>query len=208
MTCRTLLLYAKPPWMGLAKTRLAHGLGQAEARRIGWFAMARTLRAARDRRWRTLLYAAPDAALQETLGGLWPPDLERRSQGAGDLGARLTRGWTEAPPGPVLFIGADAPDISRALIWSAFGALRRHDAVFGPAADGGFWLFGMVKRARTVPPFAGVRWSSRHALEDVAANLPAPARVAFLPTLIDLDEAADWTAWRAQKATGRKLCCS
>jgi len=71
-----------------------------------------------------------------------------------------------------------------------------HDAVFGPASDGGFWLFGLNKTARTRSPFDPVRWSGPHAMTDVRANLPSTARVAELPTLIDLDEAEDWKAWR------------
>ena len=61
--------------------------------------------------------------------------------------------------------------------------------MFGPATDGGFWLFGLNKTARTKSPFGRVRWSGPHAMADVKANLSAEARVAELPTLIDLDEA-------------------
>lgn len=194
---RTLLIYAKPPMTGVSKTRLAKSLGAAEARRIARWTMSLTLKAAIDRRWTTLLCSTPDHHLQQTLGGLWPARLARASQGGGDLTARLDKGLAEAPPGQVLFIGADAPDLSRSLIWQAFGALRRHGAVFGPASDGGFWLFGLNKSCRTVSPFASVRWSGPHAMADVRANLPTGARVAILPELIDLDVASDWHDWRA-----------
>lgn len=196
---RSLLIYTKPPRIGLAKTRLAGGLGRTEARRIAHMTLARTLRAALDPRWQTTLYVAPDRAVTDGLGRAGVR-LARRPQGSGDLGARLERGLSEAPRGPVLFIGADAPEISRALIWRAFRALDRHDAVFGPANDGGFWLFGLHKNARTTSPFRNVRWSGPHALSDVQANLPAGARVAQLPELIDLDEADDWAAWKKSRA--------
>lgn len=192
-----LLIYAKPPRMGLAKTRLARSLGSpTEARRIAMMTLAKTMRAARGGPWTPVLYTAPDSALTESLGGIWPASIERRSQGQGDLTDRLNKGLAEAPPGPVLFIGADAPDISPALIRRAIRALLTHDAVFGPASDGGFWLFGLNKTARTRSPFEPVRWSGPHAMADVRGNLPKRARVAELPTLIDLDEAEDWRAWR------------
>ncbi len=182
--------------MGLAKTRLARSLGSpTTARRIAMMTMARTMRASCAGPWRRVLYAAPDRALTESLGGLWPAALERRSQGRGDLGARLSKGLNQAPPGPVLFIGTDAPDISAALIRRAVRALQRHDAVFGPASDGGFWLFGLNKTTRAKSPFAAVRWSGPHAMADVRKNLGA-ARMAMLPELIDLDDADDWRAWR------------
>ena len=192
---RTLAIFAKPPLIGLSKTRLANTLGAGEARRIARWTMGRTLRQADDPRWSTVLYATPDNRLFDTLGGLWSDHLERRSQGQGDLGQRLTRGLDEAHLGPVLFIGADAPDISRALIWQAFRALKTHDAVFGPASDGGFWLFGLNKAVRTPSPFTDVRWSGPHAMADVRRNLGSVARVAELPVLIDIDDADDWLAW-------------
>ncbi len=193
---RSVLIYAKPPLIGLSKTRLARSLSRAEARRIARMTMARTLHEVCDPRWQSVLYATPDKYLPLGLGGLWPRSLMRRSQGIGDLTDRLETGLAEAPIGQVLFIGADAPDIRRRHIANAFAALKTHDAVFGPASDGGFWLFGMHKRRRTISPFRHVRWSGPHALADVRANLGETAKVAKLETLIDIDEAADWTAWQ------------
>ncbi|MEM9667554.1 MAG: DUF2064 domain-containing protein [Pseudomonadota bacterium] len=193
---QTVLIFAKPPLIGLSKTRLARSLGVAEARRIARWTSAITIREATDPRWTTILYVAPDAALTETYGSLWPSHLQRRSQGTGDLGDRLGKGFAEAPIGPVLFIGADTPDICRAHIWQAFQHLKQCDGVFGPASDGGFWLFGLNKRRRTPPPFSKVRWSGPDAMADVRRNLGRHAQIAELPVLIDIDDADDWMAWR------------
>ncbi|MEO1661498.1 MAG: TIGR04282 family arsenosugar biosynthesis glycosyltransferase [Pseudomonadota bacterium] len=196
-----ILIYAKPPRIGLSKTRLAKGFGSSvKARRIAMALQAKTLRAALNGPWQTVLYTAPDTALTTSLGGIWPAHLARRSQGPGGLGARLTKGFDEAPAGPVLFIGSDAPDISTALLRQAVRALSRHDAVFGPAQDGGFWLFGINKSDRTPSPFEDVRWSGPHAMEDVWANLPERAKVAVLPQLIDIDDAQDWEIWHGRHA--------
>ena len=192
-------IYTKPPRIGLAKTRLAKGLGsRVTARRIASALQARTMRAALNGPWDTVLYTAPDKELSTSLGGIWPVHVERRSQGDGDLSDRLSKGLREAAPGPVLFIGSDAPDISTALLRQAVRELARHDAVFGPAQDGGFWLFGINKTARTKSPFYGVRWSGPHAMEDVWANLRTDATVAVLPQLIDIDEAKDWEIWHGR----------
>lgn len=194
-----ILIFAKPPRIGLSKTRLAHSLGSAvTARRIGTALQAKTLRAALSGPWETILYTAPDRELDNSLGGLWPINLERRSQGYGDLGDRLSKGLREASAGPVLFIGSDAPDISTGLLRQAIRTLGRHDAVFGPAQDGGFWLFGIHKTARTKDPFVNVRWSGPHAMEDVWANLPISAKVGVLPQLIDIDDAKDLDIWRGR----------
>ena len=194
-----ILIFTKPPRIGLAKTRLAKSLGSAvSARRIATALQAQTMRATLNGAWDTVLYTAPDKELDNSLGGIWPLHLERRSQGPGNLGDRLSKGLREAPPGPVLFIGSDAPDISTALLRQAVRALNRHDAVFGPAQDGGFWLFGINKSTRTKSPFYNVRWSGPHAMEDVWANLPVEASVAVLPQLIDIDEAKDWDIWQGR----------
>lgn len=198
---RTVILFAKPPRMGLSKTRLAKGMGKVEAARIARFTLARTLREAEDRRWRLEVRTAPDHAINAPH---WPRRLNRKPQGGGDLGARLKRSLDAAPAGQVLFIGADAPDVSSHHLAGAFAALCRHDAVFGPASDGGFWLFGLNKTARAVSdPFQSVRWSGPHALGDVAANLPAHSHTAYLDTLIDIDEANDWLDWRSTGKTMR-----
>ena len=194
-----IFVYAKPPRIGLAKTRLAKTLGSSvQARRIATALQAKTLRAALSGPWETILYTAPDKELSSSLGGMWPLHLERRSQGPGDLTDRLNKGLREAAPGPVLFIGSDAPDISPALLRQAVRELQRHDAVFGPAQDGGFWLFGLNKTARTKSPFYNVRWSGPHAMEDVWANLPDHASIGMLPQLIDIDEAKDWEVWQGR----------
>lgn len=181
--------------MGFSKTRLAKSLSKTEAQRIARFSMNRTLRACRNPTWTVRLYTTPARVLKWSLGGLWRDDLERRDQGSGDLTDRLEKGLTEAPLGKVLFIGADAPDLNAAFLARAFKALDGHDAVFGPASDGGFWLFGLKKTVRTPSPFHKVRWSTEHALEDVRRNLPTPSSISYLPQLVDIDTADDWKTW-------------
>jgi glycosyltransferase A (GT-A) superfamily protein (DUF2064 family) len=78
-------------------------------------------------------------------------------------------------------------------------ALRRHDAVFGPAEDGGFWLFGVNKHPGLPSLFDNVRWSGPHALADVRANLPSSARLSLLQTLQDIDDKNDWKRWSRNK---------
>jgi len=200
----TLLVYAKPPRIGLAKTRLAERAGPATARRIAGFTQSRTFRAAAGSGCDTVIYAAPDSTLRDTATTLWPAHLPRRSQGRhGSLTERLEKGWNDAPPGPVLFIGTDAPDVSPALLRQAVRLLARHDAIFGPAEDGGFWLFGMNKGPRTRAPFRSVRWSGPHAMQDVWSNLPVHANIGLLPMLMDIDELSDWRAWSARPAAWR-----
>jgi rSAM/selenodomain-associated transferase 1 len=199
MSRPTLLIFAKTPRIGLSKTRLADDVGRVEARRIARFVLARTMRVVHDPAWQSVLMITPRADLHQTLGGLWPSHVSRKAQGKGDLGDRLIRGMEAAPAGPVIFIGTDTPDINTAHIHEAARALRHDGAVFGPARDGGFWLFGISHRLRDASLFRDVRWSSPHAMEDVWSNLPPHARVSLLPNLIDIDTSRDWELYKRQR---------
>ena len=101
----------------------------------------------------------------------------------------MHRACARFPRHRVTIIGSDIPDATANDVANAFRALGRADAVFGPAADGGYWLVGLSPR-RPARPFAAVRWSSEHALADTVANF-AGRRVAMLRTLHDVDTAAD-----------------
>ena len=185
---RTLIIFVKEPHPGRVKTRLGAGIGLVAA--AWWFrrqSQRLIRRLGRDPRWRTTLAVSPD---REGLSSrVWPKCATRQPQGSGDLGARMLRALSSAPPGPVMIVGSDIPDISPSDIADGFRKLGHHDAVFGPAEDGGYWLIGF----RHAPPrdlFAGVRWSTEHALADTLANLQ-DKRVAFLRVLNDVDEVSD-----------------
>ncbi len=194
-----LVVFAREARMGRVKTRLAAGIGVVDAWRFYRHTLARTLRVlGNDRRWRCWLAATPDGAF---LGDpLCPPDYWRISQGSGDLGQRMGRVMAALPPGPVVIVGADIPDIRAADVARAFRLLGAHDAVVGPAADGGYWLIGLKRRPRLPDVFGGVRWSSSHALADTLANLPAGHTVAYLDELADIDDAEALERWRSARA--------
>jgi len=186
---RQLVVMLKEPRPGRVKTRLGREIGRIDATWWVRHQTARLLRRLEDPRWRLILAVAPDRAARTARA--WPAHLPRVAQGPGDLGARMGRLLRGLPPGPVCIVGGDIPGLGPAHVARAFGALGRHDAVFGPAMDGGFWLVGMK---RTAPPpatlFQDVRWSTRHALSDSMASLPG-LRIGLCDRLRDVDTAAD-----------------
>jgi uncharacterized protein len=190
-----LVIFLRAPRLGCVKSRLARGIGALAALRFYRVTIERLLRRlGRDRRWRCYLAVTPDresARWHARGAGLRP-----RAQGRGDLGARMARVFRDLPRGPAAIIGSDIPAIAPAHIAAAFKALGAHDAVFGPAADGGYWLVGLRRRPRLPPRlFDGVRWSSADALRDTLAGLPRRFAVAFLETLEDVDDAASYLRW-------------
>ena len=194
--CR-LIIMAKAPVAGRVKTRLAREAGLATAVRFARHRVAALVqRVGTDARWSTVLAVSPDSA---TLSRAWPRGVPLMPQGGGDLGQRMQRLLGRGPPGPVVIVGTDIPVVARGHIAAAFALLGRHDAVLGPAEDGGYWLIGMRRRPRILRAFAGVRWSSPHALGDTLANLRGHS-VALMPTLRDVDTAADLD--RLRRAVG------
>ena len=182
---------AKAPVAGRAKTRLAAEAGLAVALRFTRHRVATLVRRLQaGGAWHTLLAVTPDRAVAARI---WPRGVPLLPQGGGDLGTRMQRLMAAAPAGPVIIVGTDIPDITPSHIAVAFRLLGRHDAVLGPARDGGYWLIGLKRRPHVPRPFAGVRWSSAHALADTLANLRGRS-VALLATLGDVDGASDLAA--------------
>lgn len=187
---------AKRPELGRVKTRLARGLGAVAATRFYYqttYDIFRRLGS--DPRWQTMLALSPDRTVHEV--PLWPAGLPRIAQGVGDLGHRMGRLMHDLPPGPVVIVGSDIPDISVRHIAEAFRRLGQHDAVFGPSDDGGYWLVGLRRRPRTVSIFQNVRWSSDYALADTLDNVRlAGLSWKCLDTLIDIDTIDDFLRWK------------
>jgi rSAM/selenodomain-associated transferase 1 len=176
---RHLILFVRAPLLGRGKRRLARDIGALAALRFERSMLARLVRRlGRDRRWTLRVAITPDRARL--------PGIATMGQGAGDLGVRMRRALAGCWHGPAVLVGADVPALDAAHVAEAFRLLGKHDLVFGPAEDGGFWLVGARHRP---PDFGRVRWSSRHALADALANLPQRLSVGFAARLEDVDDA-------------------
>ena len=180
----TVIVFARAPRLGTVKRRLAAEIGDRAALRFHLANTRRLLRALRrDRRFHTVLAVTPD-------GARWPGAGRRMRQGRGDLGERMHRAFGSHRR--VVIVGTDIPALDATDVAAAFRALGRAQAVFGPSADGGYWLVGLSPR-RPARPFAGVRWSTEHALADTLRNFQGRS-VRLLRVLRDVDTAADLPA--------------
>jgi rSAM/selenodomain-associated transferase 1 len=199
----TVLVFLKNPEPGKVKTRLAAALGPERAAQLyrQWIGLVlEKLQPIRQQaKVIGFFVGGPEVYFREWhhLADDWWP------QPQGDLGDRLEAGFALAhqAEGPVLAVGTDCLELDSALVCEAFAALEDHDAVFGPAADGGYYLVGT---SRHLPEFfAGIRWSSMSTLEDHRLRCREQGwSAALLATRHDLDTWEDWQAY-LQRQEGR-----
>lgn len=198
---RHLVVFARAPRLGRVKTRLAADIGKVAAWAFARNTLENVVRPlAKDTRWLCWLAVTPDKDVFQCR--LWPRTYGLITQGPGDLGRRMSGVSQSLPPGPVVIIGTDVPAIRPRHIESAFKALGRHDAVFGPARDGGYWLVGLKRSPQFTDIFRNVRWSTEHALEDTIANLRAGQTHAMLETLDDIDNGEAFRDWKKKNQKG------
>ena len=189
----TVIVMAKAPLPGFAKTRLIPALGAEGAAAIARRLLDRTVEQALAADLGGVdLCCAPESSHEAfaRLGRL--PRVELSPQGEGDLGARMARAFERrlAHVPQVLLIGTDAPALDAALLRQAARALDANDAVFVPAHDGGYALVGLRRPSPSL--FDAMVWSTSTVMAETRERLAtAGLRYAELPAVADIDTAAD-----------------
>jgi uncharacterized protein len=206
------LVVAKAPVPGQAKTRLAAGVGNQAAADIAAAALLDTLDA---------VAAAPVEAPVVALTG----DMDDASnsdeirdrladftvveQRGADFAERLANAHRDAAAAftglPVLQIGMETPQVTADLIGEWVRELLAADAVLGPARDGGWWVLGVADAAmadclRTVPMSR-----SDTGVVTLGALGDAGAYVSLVPALADVDTVDDIDAVRNACAPGSRF---
>ena len=188
-------IWVKTPGLSPVKTRLAAGVGAKSAGefyRLSVQAVEAVVKCAAAGRPGLL---TPYWAVAEDAGAASWRSFAVVPQGEGGLGTRLSRVYDAllARHAWVLFIGADAPQITAALLGEAADATAAGEWVLGPATDGGFYLFGGGKPLmRDV--WESVTYSAATTASELAGRL---GRVRYLPELFDVDTAAELAKLRA-----------
>ncbi|MCV7230337.1 TIGR04282 family arsenosugar biosynthesis glycosyltransferase [Mycolicibacterium komossense] len=162
----TVLVVAKAPVPGLAKTRLAATVGDQAAADIAAAALLDTLDA---------VAATPVAARVVAMTGELDrasagPEIRRRlaaftvlDQRGDGFAERLVNAHADAAAAvgdrPVLQIGMDTPQVSAELLGACSQTLLGAPAVLGMARDGGWWVLG-VRKAGMAQCLRGVPMST------------------------------------------------
>lgn len=198
-------IWVKTPGLSPVKTRLAASIGVEAAERfhlLSALAVAAVVRRVAAERPGTL---APYWAVAERGSAGWR-GLAVVQQGEGGLGERLSRVYDIllARHDFVLFLGADSPQLTPALLADAVERAGRGGFVLGPAEDGGFYLFA---GSRPLPSevWTGVDYSEAGTLARLESSLVPYGPTARIATLSDVDTPDDLARMRDTLAGAESL---
>ena len=189
-TC--VIIFAKFPAKGMAKTRLQPALGIDGAARMARQLLLHSVEQALAAGFSVEMCVSP-----EPTDPCWnelslPKSLSWSAQAEGDLGLRMLTASQNALDKfeKVILIGTDCPDLMNEQIQSAAQQLKQYDTTMIPAVDGGYVLLGLKQSDAHL--FSDMTWS----VSDVAAVTQQRVKdlnwsLALLEPLADIDEPDD-----------------
>jgi uncharacterized protein len=187
-----ILVFAKAPMPGAVKTRLIPVLGAEGAAALSARLLVRALDMARGCNAAPVeLHVSPDVRhpFFQALPDAPPLWLQRGD----NLGERMQTALATALADAefAVLIGSDCPAMDCSYLQQACAALAGgHDAVLGPAEDGGYVLIGVRRSVHAL--FDGVEWGSTKVLDQTRERLAALGWDTLeLPALWDLDRPED-----------------
>jgi rSAM/selenodomain-associated transferase 1 len=195
----SIIIFARAPEPGKVKTRLAAQIGDEAAAKLYAAMLNDTIavaqNAARETKSEVVLCYTPDDAFAPgdySLANFWQG--AHLAQTGNDLGEKMLHAAQSCFANGaqrVVIIGSDKPDLEVSTLLSAIEELEKHDLVFGPALDGGFYLIG-TRAPFEETLFTDVLWSHESTLQAVlnkayGLNLS----VTLLPLGADVDEESD-----------------
>jgi uncharacterized protein len=202
---------AKPPALGMVKSRIALSVGNQQALEIycQLLSMNLALLKSMQHEIHTLVNWAnkPDKVSRSILKencDFRINQLNESLQVKGDLGERMYGAVLKARGDnsrKVILIGADCPGLNRDIIRKTFTLLDKTDCVLGPAVDGGYYLLG----SRLCHPglFPDTKWGSKCVLRDTISSLDENGiSYHLLKKQNDIDFIEDWNQYL--KSIGRK----
>lgn len=184
-----LVLFARFPVAGECKTRLVPAVGEEGAAAIHRHLTERTVALLRQSGMKvTIATTGADAKdFEDWLGS----DLEYVPQADGGLTERLLAFLERAP---VIFFGADTPDLSADIVGAAIVGLDTHEVVIGPAEDGGYYLIAMRRELPEL--FTDMEWSTDRVFPETMRRLgKLGIEPLLLEQLADCDRPEDLEKW-------------
>ena len=188
-----IVIFAKAPVAGLAKTRLIPALGAEQAADLARRMLLYTLQQAQVAGLGPVELCVTPGPSDPVWATLTTIDgVEWTAQPEGDLGLRMAGAAERALAGSehVLLIGTDCLELDAARLQHAARLLGHSDAVLYPTFDGGYALLGL--RRFDPRPFERIPWSTPEvAARTVECLRTLGWRLTVSTALHDIDEPAD-----------------
>lgn len=193
-----LIVFAKAPIPGFAKSRIAARSGTEQADLIYRELLAATARSVSDFCHHVAFTGSDEPAeLQE----FFPLARSFFCQNGTDLGKRLQHAFSlmyGQNAAAAIAIGCDCPYLTGDHFRLAIRRLQEdNEVVIAPATDGGYTLIGC--RPRALPVFTARLWGKSGLFSETMAIIRRNGyRFSLLPELPDIDTLDDYENWKKQ----------
>lgn len=185
-----LIIFYRNPELGRVKTRLAATVGDEKALAIYLRLASHTRSIATEVDCDRVVWYSNFVDTEDN----WPNQLFKKEvqQGSG-LGSKMDFAFEHAfrqGYSRVCIIGTDCLELTEAIVKDAFDKLKNHDAVLGPALDGGYYLLGMKRLHQEV--FKNKTWSTDSVFSKTIEDFKKlNLSYYLLQSLTDVDEEKD-----------------
>lgn len=186
---KLLLVFAKNKLFGVVKTRLAQSIGPEAAFNV--YEKLFQITESETQKFSDVdkhIYFSHE--IDEEAWGNAPKFVQEGK----DLGARMLTAFKagfKAGYSKIIGIGADLPDLTAELLENAFEELEKHDFVFGPAEDGGYYLVGL-NGDKGLYVFENKPWSTAELLKLTIPEIESNGHsLSLLEELNDIDTLED-----------------
>jgi len=188
-----IIVFAKAPIPGFAKTRLAPTLGDDGAARLAARMLDESLK-------QVIASGIGPVELCCTPDMMHPVFIDARErygiilteQGDGNLGNRMQRALERALQSHqrAMLMGTDAPQLYASHLRLAVESLKSHAAVFTPVGDGGYVLLGFAHKLPAL--FDNIAWGSDQVMQQTRKQIASLGIThAEMPMLNDVDVPED-----------------
>jgi rSAM/selenodomain-associated transferase 1 len=190
MNTNALIIFVRNPVIGKVKTRIAETAGDDTALKVYNQLLKHTAAVAKVVDADKFVFYSNYPELND----VWDNTVYHKYVQQGpSLGEKMQQAFKKmftAGYKRVCIIGSDCYELTAMTIQNAFTALEKNDAVIGPAADGGYYLLGLIKLIPAV--FNNKEWSTATVCAATITDFRnAGCTYELLPVLNDVDRWED-----------------
>jgi len=193
---KAIIIFIKNPEPGKVKTRLAKTIGNQAAMEVYLELLDITQKACNKVDAHKYLFYSNEINRQDQ----WDEKLYLKHIQIGEnLGERMQHAFNfvfNLGHKKVVIIGSDCPQISETIINEAFEQLEKHDIVYGPSNDGGYYLKAMKQVHSFL--FDDLPWSQPQLLAEIEKRITNnQLKYSKLKELFDVDNIEDYKRYKA-----------